>query len=549
MEGLLKVSRFAILTSAMSPWPQIPSHASGNFCICKFSLLALLACAIIAELRAAAPDLGPVVEVTGGSIRGRALPGDQGSVFKGIPFARPPIGSLRWREPMPVVPWTGILEADHSGPPAKQPALGWNDRSAAASSEDCLYLDLWTPKTPLSGHAPVMVWIHGGGNVAGAGGFDPLYDGKALISHGVILVVAEYRLGIFGFFSHPDLTRESPHHASGNYGILDQIAALQWVHDNVSKFGGDPGNVTIFGQSAGGLDVLALMASPLSEGLFQRAISESGPLGAISTQPLADAERAGANALEKLGSPSSGDLQHLRSLPPAELMTVGQGLRPFVTDGWVFPSSPFEVWRRHLEHAVPLIIGANAVEFPAVGSPEAIRATIADFFKDLAPKALSLYALAGTGETPAPDPLYGNAADQLGSDLFRCIGIVEGAWHSASNSCWEYEFDRAIPPHPRVAHSADLPYVFGNLNQTGGMAGSYDQDDRRLSAMIQSYWTNFAKTGNPNGSDLPVWQKYDTRQKKYLNFTTEADAILMENERGSFTKLFREAMESPSAAP
>jgi para-nitrobenzyl esterase len=530
----------------MKYWRETPSHLAENPRIWKFPLLALLALAP-AGLCSATVDKAPVVQVTGGSIRGALLPDDEGQVFKGIPFAQPPVGALRWREPMPVIPWQGVRSALQSGPPAEQPAMGWNDKAAAASSEDCLYLDVWAPQRPPTGRIPVMVWIHGGANVAGAGGFDPLYDGRALISHGVLLVVVEYRLGVFGFFAHPDLTRESPHHASGNYGILDQIAALHWVHDNISNFGGDPGNVTIFGQSAGALDVLGLMASPLSKGLFQKAISESGPLDGRFTRSLADAEIAGVDAAEKLRAPADGRLAFLRSVSPASLMGVGRDLRPFTTDGWVYPSPAFDVWQSHREHGIPLIIGANAVEFPADGPPDAVRASIRDYLGELAPKALTLYGLDPAGAAAPADPLYGNSADQWGSDLFRCNGIVEGGWHSTANPSWEYEFDRAIPPHPRVAHSADLPYVFGNLKATGSMAGKYLDADRSLSETIQAYWTNFAKTGNPNGPGLPTWQKYEPTGKRYMDFTTAGGAELRENERGPFTDLFREAMEMPPA--
>jgi para-nitrobenzyl esterase len=242
------------------------SHAPAAFAC-------LLLCSGLGGPTTSAVASEPVVSVTGGDIRGRLLEDGAGAVFKGIPFARPPVGDFRWREPMPVIPWNDTRDAGESGPPAVQPALGWNDKSAAASREDCLYLDVWTPTGPSTARNPVMVWIHGGANVAGAGGFDPLYDGRALISHGAVLVVVEYRLGILGFFAHPELTRESAHHASGNYATLDQIAALRWVRDNIGKFGGDPENVTIFGQSAGATDVLALMASPLSKGLFHRAIA------------------------------------------------------------------------------------------------------------------------------------------------------------------------------------------------------------------------------------------------------------------------------------
>jgi para-nitrobenzyl esterase len=473
----------------------------------------------------------------------------RGAVFKGIPFAQPPVGELRWREPMPVVAWAGIRDADASGPPAAQPALGWNAKSASASREDCLYLDVWTPTGPSPARNPVMVWIHGGANVAGAGGFDPLYDGASLIGHGVVLVVIEYRLGILGFFAHPELTRESPHHASGNYGILDQIAALGWVRDNIARFGGDPGNVTVFGQSAGSIDVLALMASPLSRGLFQRAIGESGALAGTMTQTQEEGEEAGVRIAGKLRSPAHDTLAFLRSLAPGELMKAGGEIRPFTTDGWVFPNSPLRVWSAGKEHLVPLVIGSNAVEFPAGGSLDDIRHAMRDTFGGLAPKALALYGLAENEQPAAADPIYGDVADQWGSDLFRCPAVIHGEWHSAAgNPVWEYEFDRAIPPRPRVGHSSDLPYVFGNLWATGSQGGDFQGADRELSTIMQAYWTNFAKTGNPNGPGLPAWPKFDGRERKYLRFSTAAAVTPEKNQRGPFCDLFREVMNTPPAA-
>ena len=477
------------------------------------------------------------------------LPDGRGAVFRGIPFAQPPVGDLRWREPLPVETWAGIREADRSGPPAEQPALGWNDMFAAASSEDCLYLDVWTPTGTSPARNPVMVWIHGGANVAGAGGFDPLYDGTALIGHGVVLVVIEYRLGIFGFFAHPELGRESQHHASGNYATLDQIAALNWVHDNIAKFGGDPGNVTVFGQSAGSIDVIALMGSPLSGGLFQRAIGESGAINRMMVQTRDEAEKAGVSAAAKLGAPAQETLHFLRSLPPADLLKVGQGISSFSTDGWVFPSSPLSVWSSGKEHPVPLIIGSNTVEFPATGTPDGIRHAIRDVFGDLEPKALALYGLAGNERPAAADPTYGDVADQWGSDLFRCPAVIHGQWHSgAGYAVWEYEFGRAIPPRPKVAHSGDLPYVFGNLYATGSQGGAFTDDDRRLSATIQAYWTNFARTGNPNGSGLPAWPQYDGKERRYITFTPAAGVVAGQDERGPFCDLFREMMDRSAAA-
>ena len=512
------------------------------------ALPCLLLCAAMARLSAAPAACDPVVGVTGGAIRGRLLADGRGAVFKGIPFAQPPVGELRWREPMPVAAWTGIRDAGESGPPAAQAPFGWNDKAASASREDCLYLDVWVPAGPSPSRYPVMVWVHGGGNVAGAGGFDPLYDGTALAGRGVVLVVIEYRLGIFGYFAHPDLTRESPHHASGNYGIMDQIAALQWVRDNIARFGGDPGNVTVFGQSAGAIDVLALMASPLSSGLFQRAIGESGALSEAMTQTQDEAERAGVREARQLNAPGRGALPFLRSLPPSKLLTIGQGDRPFNTDGWVFPSPPLGVWSAGKERPVPLIIGSNAVEFPAGGSLNAIRRAMRETFLDLAPKALALYGVAGDDGPAAADPVYGNVADQWGSDLVRCPAVVHGQWHSAAGDpVWEYEFDRAIPPRPRVGHSSDLPYVFGNLYPTGSQGGDFQDADRKLSAIIQSYWTNFARTGNPNGPGLPVWPEYDGKERRYLTFTAAAGTRLGQDQRGPFCDLFRKMMDKPAA--
>jgi para-nitrobenzyl esterase len=511
----------------------------------SIALLCLLALPVPGRLAASDANPGPVVDVTGGSVQGRLLPDGVGSVFKGIPFAQPPVGDLRWREPMPVVAWTGIRDAGTPGAPAEQASFGWNDKAAAASSEDCLYLNVLTPGGPAAARHPVMVWVHGGGNTGGAGGADPLYDSPSLIAHGVVLVVIEYRLGIFGFFAHPELARESPHHASGNYALLDQIAALQWVHDNISKFGGDPGNVTVFGQSAGCIDVLALMASPLSRGLFQKAIGESGGLTARLVQSREEAEQSGVRAAEKLNAPPHDTLAYLRSLPAAEVLKAGAGVSLCTTDGWVFPQSPFDAWSAGKEHPVPLLIGTNAIEIPAKGSPDEIRESIRTAFRGLAPKAIDLYGLSGDGFALPVDPLYGDTGEQWGSDRLRCVSIVLGEWHrKAGNPVWEYEFDRAIPPRPKVAHSGELAYVFGNLSATGSQAGDFQEVDRKLSATLQGYWTNFAKTGDPNGPGLPPWPLYDKRHRTYLDFTTAADAVAARDERGPFTELFRKVMNA-----
>jgi para-nitrobenzyl esterase len=491
----------------------------------------------------AAEPAPPAASVTGGSVVGQSLPGDQGVVFKGIPFAQPPVGALRWREPQPVLPWAGVRDALKSGPPAKQAGFGWNDAMAAASSEDCLYLDVWSPGMAPA-HAPVMLWIHGGGNVGGAGGFDPLYDGRALIRHGVVLVVVEYRLGALGFFAHPELTKESPHHASGNYGVLDLVAALQWVHANIASFGGDPANVTIFGQSAGGTDVLALMATPLSRGLVAHAIAESPPLPASMTQSLAAGEAAGLGASAALAGTGPKDLAALRALPAEDAMKLGVGQHPMTTEGWVFPVSAYDTWQRHGELRVPLIVGSNAVEFSFGGGPAAVEGAIREQFGDLAPRALALYG------PSISDPLYGNGADQLGSDFFRETSTIEGEWHSEAGSpTWHYSFDRAIPPQPRVAHSGDLPYVFGNLflKGTGSLAGDFTDVDRRLSGVIQGYWTTFARTGNPNGEGRAEWDAYATPRRAFMEFTADGRVVAGTDERAPYRQLFRESMDRPAA--
>ena len=308
-----------------------------------------------------------------------------GAVFKGIPFAQPPVEALRWREPQPVKPWTGVRATTSFGAPCAQNSGG---RVLETSREDCLFLNVWTPEWPPGARKPVMFWMHGGGNYGGSTG-SPNFDGESLARHGVVLVSASYRLTAFGFFAHPELTRESPHHASGNYGLMDQIAALQWVRANIARFGGDPGNVTIFGQSAGAVDDTVLMTSPLAKGLFQKVIAESGTvtrnpdaatlamtaLGPLMPVKSGDVTYSDAPALaeaEKSGEelPLSGDRACLsRSLPAADILKATASPRKsigpangVVVDGWVLPRAPAEVFATGHEHRVPLLAGNNARE-------------------------------------------------------------------------------------------------------------------------------------------------------------------------------------------
>jgi para-nitrobenzyl esterase len=319
----------------------------------------------LAAMPAVAEDSAPVVTVTGGQIRGAVLDAG-GAVFKGIPFARPPVGPLRWREPSPVEPWTGVRDAKEFGPVcAQNPYFIPNAREI--SREDCLYLNVWTPVWPARQvRKPVIVWIPGGGNFAGSAGS----GGEKLIRRDVVVVTLNYRLGLFGFFSHPELTRESPRHASGNQGILDQIPALRWVQENIARFGGDPGNVTIFGESAGSFDVSVLMTSPLARGLFRRGIGQSGAV-VLMGKPLslAEAEKRGLSLADAYGAGPSPSLQTLRALAPEEILKAEPNFlqKPptnlgITVDGYVFPKPPAAVFLEGREVRVDLLLGNLAHE-------------------------------------------------------------------------------------------------------------------------------------------------------------------------------------------
>ena len=395
---------------------------------------------------AAPADSAPIVDVKTGKLRG-GVTADGGAVFKGIPFAQPPIGDRRWQEPLPAKQWTGVRAATAFGSNCVQ---GGN--LGANSSEDCLYLNVWTPKWPMSAPAAVMVWIHGGGNFAGAGS-ELIFNGENLARHGVVLVTVNYRLGVFGFLAHPELTKESAHHVSGNYGLLDQILALRWVHDNIAKFGGNPANVTIFGESAGSLDVNVLMTSPLSKGLYQRVIGESGPV--VAPPALADAEKKGQELATKLNLSGDTVMSKLRAIPSADLQkATGQGLAflgPTLgvnVDGYVFPEPPMKAFILGHQQHVGLLLGSNSQElqrpfFPMTGG---LRQAIAEQFGTLSERALALYSLSGAAD-PAPDPQLGTVLAQWATDTqFRCGSVAELVWHTnAQNPGYQFQFSRSAP--------------------------------------------------------------------------------------------------------
>ena len=501
---------------------------------------------------ACAQDDALNVKTASGKLHGVARP-NGGAKFLGIPYAQPPVGDLRWREPLPVKPWSGVRDANAFGSACMQWADAegdWNWSFAKAANENCLYLNIVTPAWPVKKPLPVMFWIHGGGNEAGTASTALFNDGK-LVDHGVLLVTVNYRLGIFGFFAHPELTSESPHHSSGNYGLMDQILALRWVIANIQKFGGDPHNITVFGQSAGALDT-SLMMTSLARELIQKAIVESGT-PVVTLHSLAPAEQAGVEFAVQMKVPAGEDaMKFLRQIPAEDLLKAahaqGAKHRPTthpIVDGWVISRSPAEVFASGQESAIPLMIGSNAIESGSTDTPDELRKSIQKEAGEFAHRALALYGLANGGQGIA-DPLYGSAADQWVADTrYRCAAATEAEWHSAAHHpTYEYEFQRVSPGEAKGAtHSAELPYVFGYYPKTGQfeVAAKFVDADRELADEMESYWTNFAKTGNPNSKVLPHWPGFAQNQA-FIEFTQDGGIANAAGLRIPQCNLYREVL-------
>ena len=504
--------------------------------------IVLLGLSLPIHAEAAAPS--PIASVTAGSIRGTAIEGQ--AVFKAIPFAAPPVGALRWREPQPATAWTGTLDATRFPKTCVQ--------SSGAGSEDCLYLNIWAPEWPSQKPKPVMIWFHGGGNVDG-GTDTPLYYGASLAKHGVVVVTAQYRLGIFGFFAHRELTKESPHRASGNYALLDQIAAIDWVRDNIASFGGDPGSITIFGESAGAEDVGLLLISPLAKGLFHRAIAQSGPLRRIYPS-LEEQEQSCAELAEALDAPDQDHIAFLRALPASAVLPATSrepGCRRIAIDGYVLRDQPLKLYAEGKQHPVPFMLGNTLREGFSAIAPDALRATIRTHYGALAQPVLDLYRV----DTPmAPDPLYGDSAVQYGTDqAHRCRVVLTGLQHrQTGRPFYQFEFARNLPgrmPNSST-HADDLAYTFGEPALADW--GLEDMTDRSLSDQMQLYWTNFAKTGDPNGPGVPLWPAFDAEKRAYMSLAATG-ARAGEGLRRAQCDLFLEAererptFEHPERAP
>lgn len=507
-----------------------------------------------AALLSYAATADPVVQVSGGDIRGELLP-DGGATFKGVPYASPPVGELRWRDTQPVKPWTGIREADDFGPPCTQRIADWNRQEAQGNQEDCLYLNVWTNEWPAESPKAVMVWLHGGGNWGGAASVDYM-DGASLSRRDVILVSINYRVGVFGFFAHPGLTAESPHSSSGNYGLLDQLAALQWVHDNIAGFGGDPDRITLFGQSAGAIDTSYLAASPLAKDLIHRTIQQSGP-PIRPKDTLAQAEQQGVRFAAALKAPAdnAAAVQFLRSLSGPELQeaaltrlqeTGGPPNDP-VIDGYVMPKDAAISFQLGEELPIPMIVGNNAHEHPRGYSREDILGVIALNFGKFTPEAIAFYGL-DKSELGNSDPLYGPTGDQVSADTrHRCGAVAQAIWRSSrGRPTYQYEFDPTVAGEELTRHQAEIGFIFGNLLTTGYLGGPYTEADRKISEQIQTYWTNFAKTGNPNLpglNGLPEWPESNPATRPYLQFTQSEGPVAREGLRREICDLYIEALE------
>ena len=474
----------------------------------------------------------PQVKTRDGILEGLEVSGVK--VFKGVPFAQPPVGDLRWKAPQPVKAWSGVRKAHEYGPnPMQQPIFGDMNFGTKEMSEDCLYLNIWTPAKTMTEKLPVLIYFNGGGLVAGSGS-EPRYAGMSMARKGVVSITANYREGIFGFFAHPELSAETSYKGSGNYGFLDQAAAIKWVKDNIAAFGGDPERITIAGESAGSMSVRALMASPVSKGLFAQAIGSSGSVirnGALKT--LKEAEKEGKKKAEELGCKS---LKELRAMPAEELMerAAVTGLPGYNIDGCFFTEQPSTTYAEGRQANVPLLVGSNSFEMaPAFllgGKPatiENMREALKNMFGNQADKVMQLYGI----KTDAD--VSGSAAAQLAGDMF----IAQSTWKwayahakSTSQPVYRYIYCHARPAMrvkglsaalaggvvkkdadapeeplaPGAVHSADIEYAMGTLPTN--RIYDWQPEDFIMSDVFSSYYANFIKTGNPNGLGLTDWR-------------------------------------------
>jgi para-nitrobenzyl esterase len=495
---------------------------------------------LLALLSVACAPTGKSVMTRVGLVQGVTESGV--SVFKGIPFAAPPVGPLRWRPPQPVAPWSDVRPADAFRPmcTASSPAIPGGDMEKV--SEDCLYLNIWTPKNLPAQPLPVMVYVYGGKFRTGSAS-SPVYWGDKLVEKGVITVNLSYRGGSFGFLAHPDLSRESGYGASGNYGIMDLIAGLQWVQQNIAAFGGDPDNVTVFGQSAGSFAVGYLTTSPLAKGLFQRAIGQSGadmnPVGQ-GMMRLAEAEASGVRLMTTLGARSMAELRRM----PAEKVLAADAQWPMdaqgtvklgtmaVLDGHLFPRTMYDTFAGGFQSDVPILIGYNADEgttfltHPVPGA--AFANSVRKQYGELADDLLKVYP-------PIPEEISAHSQRRLLRDNW--YGWHVWTWarlqsRTGKGKVYFYNFSHVTSFPERspmrglgAAHGFELIYTFGHSDYLPKTATS---EDRQMVEALASYWTNFAKTGNPNSPGLPLWPEFTERDPRVMSLGHPLQAQLID---------------------
>ena len=466
--------------------------------------------------------------------------------FKGVPFAAPPTGDNRWREPQPLQPWQGIREChDYAPDPMQEPIFGDMNFGADSISEDCLYLNIWTPAITMNEKLPVLIYFNGGGLMAGSGS-EPRYAGMAMARRGMICVTANYREGIFGFFAHPELSKETAYKGSGNYGFLDQQAAIRWVHENISLFGGDPERITIAGESAGSMSVSALMASPLSRGLFAQAIGSSGSVIADKrVNGLAEAEKAGVDMMRRMGYKNVKEMRRV----PAEVLMKQANVRNvpvYNIDNHFLTEQPLATYAAGRQMRVPLLVGGNSLEMSPAAyfgyitmsgreiTMEDIAKTASGMFGDNTEEMLSLYGIT------APDDIYKQPGIDLCGDLFLAYSTWRwGNIHNATSGQPVYRYlysrerpkmmiegkvaglaggvkdkteaeevvENKIPEIHGAVHSADIEYAMGNLPTN--RVYDWQPEDYMVSDIFMGYYANFVKTGNPNGIGLPQWLPLD----------------------------------------
>lgn len=518
------------------------------------SLAALRIVLVSISLSALPPAPAATVKTSAGPVSGVGSSDGVVLSFKGIPYAAPPVGNLRWRPPIPATPWKGTLKADHFGASCIQGPnnefLPWTKEFIYITpvDEDCLFLNIWTPKATSSAGLPVLVFIHGGAFTSGSGDV-PVYDGEALARTGMVIVTINYRIGVLGFLALPALTAESEqHHSSGNYGLLDQIAALQWVKQNIRAFGGDPAHVAVAGQSAGAMSVADLLASPLARGLFSAAIADSGIGGrGVPMQALAEAEKNGAAFAT---SKKAESLDALRALPASDFVVQGMRFAPIV-DGWVLPDNAITLTTEQgRDNDVPVITGFQAND-AALGGP---RATTADAFQrrarqvygSMADEFLKLYP-ASTDEQAKQSEI------ESGRDRLRAGEYLWASQRAVTHKSpvFIYYFDRAIPwpAHPEFGafHTGEIPYAFGTLDK---LDRPWELVDHTVSKMMMTYWKDMSAAGNPNGPSVSHWQSVSPSTPEVMRLGSDPGSISpADPAKLEFWRRFFESPQSKNAGP